>query len=255
MADKPPRHKQPWTADEIAFVRANAGILTVPQIGAALGRGPSAAFVIFRQLKLRREIVRNSTCSECGSPINRRKGCGRRRIFCNRKCSNRFFDKDRTAKRVKLSPRNRQPWTETEYDYLRANYGKQTKAVMAAALGRRRCAVIAAITRLGISNLKSGATHANDQFLRDNRDKGWAWCADQLGKRAHWWLVDPDGSIVDPTASQFPSNGIGEYVELDDSRPQPTGMCPNCGSECFGGNYCCSDACGRAYVAYCTNPR
>jgi hypothetical protein len=74
------------------------------------------------------------------------------------------------------------------------------------------------------------------------------------GERAHWWLVAPDGSIVDPTASQFPSGGMGQYEAWDESRPEPTGMCPNCGGECFDGNYCCSESCGRAYAAYCMNP-
>jgi len=27
----------------------------------------------------------------------------------------------------------------------------------------------------------------------------------------HWWTVRPDGSICDPTAIQFPSNGAGQY--------------------------------------------
>lgn len=72
------------------------------------------------------------------------------------------------------------------------------------------------------------------------------------GERAHWWLVDEAGDIVDPTAAQFPSKGAGEYVPWDESAPVPTGMCPNCGELVYGGESVCSEACGTAYVAYCT---
>ncbi len=36
------------------------------------------------------------------------------------------------------------------------------------------------------------------------------------GSRAHWWCVDSKGNIVDPTAKQFPSGGLGEYEPLPD---------------------------------------
>ena len=35
------------------------------------------------------------------------------------------------------------------------------------------------------------------------------------GKQEHWWCRRQDGTILDPTAKQFPSGGIGEYVEFD----------------------------------------
>lgn len=35
------------------------------------------------------------------------------------------------------------------------------------------------------------------------------------GKQAHWWTIRADGSIYDPTVRQFPSAGLGEYVEWD----------------------------------------
>lgn len=73
------------------------------------------------------------------------------------------------------------------------------------------------------------------------------------GEREHWWAVTPDGSVVDPTAGQFP-NGISYYEPWDESVPEPTGKCPNCGGYCFDGKYCCSDACEASYVAYCNNP-
>ena len=77
----------------------------------------------------------------------------------------------------------------------------------------------------------------------------WAW-----GERAHWWLADANGTIIDPTAQQFPSKGKGEYVPWPEGALEPTGMCPNCGDPCYDGNTCCSESCANAYVAYCMNP-
>lgn len=70
------------------------------------------------------------------------------------------------------------------------------------------------------------------------------------GKRSHWWLVTPDGSIVDPTASQFPTRGHGEYVEWTEGAKEPVGKCPNCGEYSYNPGGCCSDDCGREYAAY-----
>jgi hypothetical protein len=59
----------------------------------------------------------------------------------------------------------------------------------------------------------------------------WTW-----GEREHWWLVDEvNDRIIDPTAAQFPSKGTGTYEEWDESHPEPTGMCPNCGEYCYKG--------------------
>jgi len=33
----------------------------------------------------------------------------------------------------------------------------------------------------------------------------------KLGKRIHWWCETPNGTIIDPTAAQFPSRGTGSY--------------------------------------------
>lgn len=32
------------------------------------------------------------------------------------------------------------------------------------------------------------------------------------GERSHFWLVDPEDYIIDPTAAQFPTKGNGAYV-------------------------------------------
>lgn len=46
------------------------------------------------------------------------------------------------------------------------------------------------------------------------------------GEQAHWWCKKPDGTIIDPTAKQFPSKGIGEYVEFDGNV-----ICETCGKK------------------------
>lgn len=73
------------------------------------------------------------------------------------------------------------------------------------------------------------------------------------GMRAHWWLIDDDGCLVDPTAEQFPSLGTGTYIAWEESQAEPTGVCPNCSGYCFNNDTCCSDKCGREYVAYCSS--
>lgn len=71
-----------------------------------------------------------------------------------------------------------------------------------------------------------------------------------FGEQAHWWCEKPDGTVVDPTAAQFPSNGSGMYVEFDG-----TVTCEVCGKEMqeneaqFMSRYAvCSDRCARALV-------
>lgn len=35
------------------------------------------------------------------------------------------------------------------------------------------------------------------------------------GEQPHWWCKKSDGTIVDPTVLQFPSQGAGVYQEFD----------------------------------------
>jgi hypothetical protein len=44
------------------------------------------------------------------------------------------------------------------------------------------------------------------------------------GEQPHWWCKRSDGTTVDPTKGQFPSKGLGQYVEFDGTMP-----CSNCG--------------------------
>lgn len=75
------------------------------------------------------------------------------------------------------------------------------------------------------------------------------------GRDQHWWCVAPDGTIVDPTKEQFEFGVVLQYEELDLDDPEtrsrvPTGVCPNCGDECYNGDSLCSKKCEVSYLAY-----
>lgn len=93
-------------------------------------------------------------------------------------------------------------------------------------------------------------------FPELKRVRGHYYCV-SWGKRAHWWLVAPDGSVVDPTATQFPTKGRGVYIEHDESQPEPErqSLCANCGEYFSGSGTVCSDKCHREYAAYCMSFR
>lgn len=70
------------------------------------------------------------------------------------------------------------------------------------------------------------------------------------GKQEHWWTVKEDGTIVDPTAKQFPSKGYSEYEEFNGIL-----NCSECGKEMkeeeasFDSNYCfCSYECHGRFI-------
>ncbi len=88
-----------------------------------------------------------------------------------------------------------------------------------------------------------------EAFPELRRVRGHYYCA-IWGERGHWWLIDENGNIVDPTKAQFPSKGIGHYDEWDESQKELTGICPNCGDYCYDGNSVCSEACHISYASY-----
>lgn len=79
------------------------------------------------------------------------------------------------------------------------------------------------------------------------RVRGWYWDPIRL-QSSHWWLKTAEGEIVDPTAKQFTPGGW--YEEYDESQPEPTGKCPNCGGYCYNHKTCCSDKCNKEYLDY-----
>ena len=80
-------------------------------------------------------------------------------------------------------------------------------------------------------------------------------------EREHWWLVDNlDFTTYDPTVSQFRQPYYGNAVVLayhprDESEPEPTGLCHECGGYCYNNDQLCSKDCERRYLAYLNSIR
>ena len=80
--------------------------------------------------------------------------------------------------------------------------------------------------------------------------RGHYFCPVWNTEEAHWWCVDIDGNIVDPTAKQFGSKGLGTYTEFDGNI-----TCEECGKvvkeeeAIIMGNYAvCSNECAMSLV-------
>lgn len=89
----------------------------------------------------------------------------------------------------------------------------------------------------------------NDPSLRLAR--GHYYCP-VWGEQAHWWCVKHDGTVVDPSKEQFPSGGLGVYVEFDG-----VVCCAQCGKDIpeedalidGNGHYAfCSGRCNAIFV-------
>lgn len=81
--------------------------------------------------------------------------------------------------------------------------------------------------------------------------KGHVHCV--WGKRGHWWLVDNDGTIVDPTRGQF--IGPIEYEEYEEGDEVRLGTCMDCGDGIWGvpgsqSSPFCNTACEESTRAY-----
>lgn len=91
-------------------------------------------------------------------------------------------------------------------------------------------------------------------FPELKRVRGHYFCS-IWGQRAHWWCEAPDGTIIDPTSSQFPSKdetaprGFGVYVPWKEGEEEPTGKCQNCLDYTYGGATFCSDTCEAEAIA------
>lgn len=58
----------------------------------------------------------------------------------------------------------------------------------------------------------------------------------EWGQREHWWLTDPQGNVIDPTARQFPSKGCGFYEPWNEGDPEPIEKCVVCGEYIYEGD-------------------
>ena len=80
--------------------------------------------------------------------------------------------------------------------------------------------------------------------------RGYYYCPIWNKDEPHWWAVDTEGNIIDPTVKQFPSAGAGIYTEFNGIC-----SCSNCGKEIkeedalFDSNYVfCSGTCRLRFV-------
>lgn len=92
------------------------------------------------------------------------------------------------------------------------------------------------------------ATTSMVQMFPELRRVRGFYCCPLWGRREHWWLVAPDGSIVDPTVRQFPGGGLGDYQEWTEGDFEPVGKCINCGEYVYQegiGGVLCNEACER----------
>lgn len=97
---------------------------------------------------------------------------------------------------------------------------------------------------------KQAATKMAREFPELRVAAGFAhWNAGREIRDQHWWCVDTDGTIVDPTRAQF--TGPVMYEELDVNDPKtralvPTGRCMDCGRDVYNHDRFCSRACADA---------
>lgn len=89
-------------------------------------------------------------------------------------------------------------------------------------------------------NCAAATTKMVEAFPELKRVRGHYYCA-VWGEREHWWC-ELNGTIVDPTAVQFPTKGIGRYIPWDEDAEEPTGKCMECGDYCYDGHYFCCDS-------------
>ena len=80
--------------------------------------------------------------------------------------------------------------------------------------------------------------------------RGHYFCPIWNSDEPHWWCVDAQGEIVDPTMLQFPSKGKGIYTPFNGII-----TCSECGKELpesearFDSNYAfCSSTCNMRFV-------
>lgn len=68
------------------------------------------------------------------------------------------------------------------------------------------------------------------------------------GLQPHWWMITPDGAVLDPTKEQFASQGQGGYEPHEG--PEPTGTCLNCGALVYGETSFCNSDCTNEFSSY-----
>ena len=106
----------------------------------------------------------------------------------------------------------------------------------------------------GYKKFRGRCKELSEQAIKDDPSltlvRGHYHCPLWGTKEPHWWAVRKDGSVFDPTAAQFPSNGMGDYEPFNGLV-----QCSECGKEMhehearFDSNYAfCSNECHMRFV-------
>jgi hypothetical protein len=105
-------------------------------------------------------------------------------------------------------------------------------------------------------NVKNHCTFATSEMIKAfpelKREKGYVWVITDFGSKSdeHWWCIDPDGNIVDPTASQYREVCFYEPYNEKDHGPLPTGKCMDCGEYVYDNNTFCNKTCEKLTMFY-----
>ena len=95
---------------------------------------------------------------------------------------------------------------------------------------------------------KSATDEMIEAFPELNQIRGHVISTKRFDQAPHWWCTDSKGNILDPTEKQF--GQVVAYYPRDESLPEPTGKCPNCGEYCYDGNTMCCKKCETEYLKY-----
>lgn len=94
------------------------------------------------------------------------------------------------------------------------------------------------------------------EFQELKRERGYVLVENVYGVQVtdqHWWCVAEDGSIVDPTATQYFK--VLEYEPYSEEKhgPLPVGKCPDCGGLIYPDNEhkgFCNEECRASWNKY-----
>jgi hypothetical protein len=95
---------------------------------------------------------------------------------------------------------------------------------------------------------------ATDQMVKEfpelKKVRGMISAHSKDKKRQHWWCIDPNENIIDPTNYQFSHIGTDfSYFPVDESK-NPTWICCNCGDVAYNYNSTCGDKCSKIMKEY-----
>jgi len=85
------------------------------------------------------------------------------------------------------------------------------------------------------------------EFPELKKVRGWYFSGRDI---PHWWCIDENNNIIDPTIDQFDDKN-GVYLPIDEETfSEPVGKCLNCGELYYDNklNNFCSGCCEREFL-------